>query len=77
MTARVRLEDLPPAVRVQVAVPLGQRPKRGRGSRGATRGGAWRCGRCGERFTIYTKAERHVDELHRAGRLDCELEEAP
>lgn len=77
MSARVRLEDLPPATRAQVVAALGRKPPRSRGSGGTTRGGRWLCGACSEPFTALTAAERHIDKEHHAARLEVVLLDNP
>ncbi len=73
MTARVRLDQLPPKVRAQVLAQLDTRPRRSRGSAGTVRGGKWRCHTCGTVSTTWTGAQRHADtEGHR--RIDCVLD---
>jgi hypothetical protein len=43
-------------------------------SDGAEHGQRWRCHFCGEDFTAYAPAERHVDEQHGGARLECVAE---
>ena len=72
MSARVRLEDLPPAVRARVLAQVVDKPRRGRGSAGAKRGGSWRCSACGALFSAWPAVERHCDEEHNgSARIEC------
>lgn len=59
---RVRIEDLPPAMRAQVEDQLARRPARGRGSRGARGSFAGRCATCDAPFSAWAEAQRHADE---------------
>jgi len=34
----------------------------------------WQCHACGQIFAAYAKAERHVDETHGGGRIECVIE---
>jgi hypothetical protein len=64
VTGRVRLEDLPPAVRARVAAQVVEKSKRSRGSTGTKRGGTWRCSACGVLFSVWAAVERHCDAEH-------------
>lgn len=59
--ARDTLGTLPPVV------------SRGPVRSSPARGMRWACKACGEIFTAYKPAERHVDEVHGAGRIECEI----
>ncbi len=60
MTARVRLADLPLAVRKQVERQLDTKPRRSRGSAGTVRGGSWVCSKCGATLTAWAPRRRRV-----------------
>jgi uncharacterized C2H2 Zn-finger protein len=36
----------------------------------------WRCHSCGEVFTAWATVQRHVDEDHGHGRIECDNEKA-
>jgi hypothetical protein len=72
----VRLDDLPPNLRRQIAagkaiIPTAARRTGTRSPAPRRRsGGRWTCGRCGASFGTYVVAETHVDTAHHAGRIE-------
>jgi hypothetical protein len=71
----MRYEDLPAKLRAQVDSRLNApvKPKRRKGGGSVANGNTWICHSCGSPFTVWAKAERHVDEDHGAGRLDIAI----
>jgi hypothetical protein len=72
----MRLEDLPAADQRAIRSGRARAPEMsaaGRPARPRGQAGRWHCrgiGGCGEAFAAYARAERHIDQTHRAGRLD-------
>jgi hypothetical protein len=80
MTGRVRLDDLPAAVRARVvaqAHPVDERATIARKERATSAAGGlrWRCHRCGATFSAWAPAERHANGEHGGGRVELLLDD--
>ena len=70
--SRLRVEDLPPAMRQQVAAAGNAPARRTRPSRTLPplESGTWTCCQCDTQFPSDTRAEKHVLQVHQGGRYE-------